>query len=112
MSENHPERNAWRMCDPESLSDHDQFAAIGEGDRWSERPAIKNERDDEYYSRTEQLHSRQTSLVEIVYVPVRFCGLHRTHGPIPRITILRALILKTAASHGPMVSQTRFPANP
>ena len=55
MGENDPERETRRMRDPESLRDQNQFAAVDQRDRRSERPAIKEKRNKKHRAGAEQL---------------------------------------------------------
>src|SRR5438105_4885445 len=62
MGKNNPQRKAGWVCDPKAVSDHNQFPAIDQSDRWSERPTIKQERSDKHCAGAEQFGSKRTDL--------------------------------------------------
>ena len=65
MGKHDPQRKAGWMRDPKAVSDHNQFPAVDQSDRWSERPTIKQERGDKHCAGAEQLGSKRTNLPEI-----------------------------------------------
>src|SRR5882724_1448904 len=89
MGENHPKRETRRMRNPQPLSDHYQFTAVGESDSGSKRPAIKQQRSKKHCAPTEQLRS----------------------GPGNRSSILLELLVRSAASHSRSSRKLLFPAN-
>ena len=63
MSKNNPERKARRVCDAKAISNHDQLAAIGQSNRWSERPDIKQKCSQKNCAGAEQLGSKRRNLL-------------------------------------------------
>jgi len=55
MGKHDPERDARWMRDTEPVSDHYQFAAVGQRDCGRQRAAIKEKRDEKYCTSAEQL---------------------------------------------------------
>ena len=52
-----------RLCDAKAISNHDQLAAIGQSNRWSERPDIKQKCSQKNCAGAEQLGSKRRNLL-------------------------------------------------
>ena len=65
MGKNDPQRKAGWVRDPKAMSDDDQLPAVGQSNRWSERPTIKQECRDKDCTRAKQLGWKRTNLPEI-----------------------------------------------
>ena len=62
MGKNNPQRKAGWVRDPKAMSDHNQLPAVGQSDRWSERPTIKQQCSDKDCAGAEQFGSKRTNL--------------------------------------------------
>ena len=62
MGKDDPQRKAGWVRDPKAMSDYNQLPAVGQSDRWSERPTIKQKCSDKDSAGAEQLGSKRTNL--------------------------------------------------
>ena len=66
MGEHDPERKAGWMRDPEALRGQNQFAAVGQSNRRSERPVKKNEHNKKYAASAEELGLRSSCTIHLL----------------------------------------------